>query len=185
VASPYTWFDDTVIESRKSGHLSRGKRLEAVLQFFKHMNLNTTGVLDNMPVSTIFAPAVGIMGSCGGNHMNKNVIYLSPYMEFESKPEVLHSVAHEFAHLYLRHHENLTVDLDKTYDEQRHEIEVEELLTVWGIKAPQGGKKERRLYIHKVINQWAEERPRGKTAVKLMRYAMTVEGKGKLKDGAQ
>jgi hypothetical protein len=83
-------------------------------------------VLRDMPPGcNILAPSPWMRGlACV---MTGGLIYLAPRLEDESQEQVDFTVAHEFAHLYLRHHEQPT--------NANMEDEANALVKQWGYNA--------------------------------------------------
>ena len=70
-------------------------------------------------------------------------IYLNPMLEFETLNYVAFTVAHEFAHIWLKHHrgEGSMAQHAAPGAEQKdmpHEKEADDLAEKWGFKRPRG-----------------------------------------------
>ena len=66
------------------------------------------------------------------------VIYFSPSLEDEPQEKVDFTVAHEFAHVYLRHHEeDESMITWIPYLEQPTEVEADDLVKQWGYSVPE------------------------------------------------
>jgi len=133
--------DNSLRPSIRSGHLRPGKRYDAVERFLRKMDWEILGQLS--PI-TIWAPALTIAGevlSQGTLLSEGALVYLSPCLEFESQRFVDHTVAHEFAHIFLEHHVpgNKDVALAKPeleHDSRPHEIAADNLAAEWGFQRP-------------------------------------------------
>ncbi len=66
-----------------------------------HMYNAIPDVLDKTPVTALFAPETG--GLCTGAPHSEVMVYLSPETELESREQLNFTVAHEFAHVVLKH----------------------------------------------------------------------------------
>ena len=67
------------------------------------------------------------------------LIYFSPTLEDQSQEDVDFTVAHEVAHVTLRHHVNMVLregESGKSYLEQRAEVEADRLVVAWGYSVP-------------------------------------------------
>lgn len=158
----YTWFGKTVEASIKAGGLQGGKRLKAVFRFFKggktveQRELMEEHLAPMEPVF-IWAPILSISGlAYTNNHADgQAMIYLSPLLEFEPMPYVVHTVAHEFAHISLGHHRGEGSIPQNTKDMQHHErpceIETNELVARWGF--PDGKPK----FMKRLVKSYAKE----------------------------
>jgi hypothetical protein len=91
------WFNDSLLASVKVKWVTEGKRCRALMQLYNKI----PDVLDETPVTAIFAPDAG--GLCTRASCAEIMIYLAPELELESQEQVNFTVAHEFAHVVLKH----------------------------------------------------------------------------------
>lgn len=116
------------------------KRYKAVENFFLKADLDVYEVLNALPPITIFTPSLLTFGQAltirGGP-----MVYLCPNLEFESQKYVDFVVAHEFAHIALRHHvrgnEQMAMTAEK-YENRPAEKAADALAVSWGFKRPRG-----------------------------------------------
>jgi hypothetical protein len=134
------WFNDSLLPSVKRKWVTEGKRCQALKILYRAI----PDVLDQTPLTAIFAPEAG--GLCTGVPFAEVMVYLSPELEIESQEQVNFTVAHEFAHVVLKHsplcwnpeqgkrNERATDDLAKEWGFERPEQPYEvnkEMLTVY------------------------------------------------------
>jgi IrrE N-terminal-like domain len=104
-------------------------------------------VENDLPRIVVFAPNPRDYGLCiplmaGDPDGADAFIYLAPSLERHSQTEVDFTVAHEFAHALLRHHEPenlMTFSMDeatKGYLNWNSELAADELVAEWGYKIP-------------------------------------------------
>jgi hypothetical protein len=91
-------------------------------------------VFQHLPTFSIFAPDSQTFGSLL-HTMHPIVIYLAPALEEKPQAEVDFTVAHEFAHLYLGHHEHEEGEF-RLYLEEPTEVSADELVVRWGYAIP-------------------------------------------------
>src|SRR5260370_42681417 len=91
------WFNNSLLPSVKRKWVTEGKRCQALTLLYRTI----PDVLDRTPRTAIFAPDTG--GLCTGASQAEGMIYLSPELEVESQEQVNFTVAHEFAHVVLKH----------------------------------------------------------------------------------
>jgi len=146
-----SFWDGTIIGSCWARTLGPGKRLDAVLEFHKVMmtgggsgeNGWKKEALAGMETVLIDAPPLRVQGEAyADTHGDVARIYLSPMLEFESPSCVVFTVAHEFAHVWLKHHrgEGSIAHPPAPGAEQNdmpHEKEADELAEQWGFKRPE------------------------------------------------
>ncbi len=98
-------------------------------------------VFVSMPTFSILAPDAKVDGAVY-RPVPEIVIYFSPSLEDESQEKVDFTVAHEFAHIYLRHHEeDESMITWIPYLEQPTEVEADELVRQWGYTVPEDRRR--------------------------------------------
>lgn len=111
-------------------------------------------VVNDLPRIVVFAPNPRDYGLCipqmaGVPNGADAFIYLAPLLERQQQSDVDFTVAHEFAHAALRHHEPeslMTFSIDeakKGYLNWNSEIAADQLVTQWGYKIPKRRKSKR------------------------------------------
>lgn len=147
----WSFWEDTVMGSIKARTLGEGKRLDAIFKFHKVMigdgseeNEWKEQVLAEMETVLIDAPPLANVAlSHTDQHGDGARIYLSPMLEFESLNRVVFTVAHEFAHIWLKHHRGEGNIAQHTapgteHKDLPHEKESDELAEKWGFNRPKG-----------------------------------------------
>jgi IrrE N-terminal-like domain len=117
----------------------RPKLRQALEALYKRMPVE---VYDELPDIIIFAPAP--WKNAAGFPIPKStdtegaVIYLSPRMEEEMQEQNDFTVAHEFAHVSLRHHTFNAMGLPSCveYLDQPNEVAADALVKQWGYEIP-------------------------------------------------
>ena len=140
-----TWWDATVVASINAGWFDAdfvrdkavSKRLKALSNLHtKLWRLDKQIDFGSLPTVVIFAPTVR-----EGGHVRPGILptgalfmYLAPTLEFDSQPDVDHTVAHEFAHVVLGHCANSkhTVVDGLPHEQQPRELEADALASEWG-----------------------------------------------------
>jgi len=111
-------------------------------------------VLNGLPRIVVFAPNPHDYGLCiplmaGDQNGADAFIYLAPSLERQSQSDVDFTVAHEFAHAALRHHEPdnlMTFSIDeakKGYLNWDSEVAADQLVAEWGYKIPKRRQRKR------------------------------------------
>ncbi len=98
-------------------------------------------VFVSMPTFSILAPDAKVDGAvyCP---VPEIVIYLSPSLEDEPQEKVDFTVGHEFAHIYLCHHEeDESMITWIPYLDQPTEVEADELVKQWGYTVPEDRRR--------------------------------------------
>src|SRR5579872_7408971 len=100
-------FLDTFTDSVYCDFQSRPKTAKALIRLSERI---PDGVVDGLPRIVVFAPNPHDHGLCiplmnGDPNGADAFIYLAPSLERQSQTDVDFTVAHEFAHAALRHHE--------------------------------------------------------------------------------
>lgn len=122
----------------------RPKTAKALIKLAERIPDN---IVTDLPRIAVFAPNPDDYGSCiplmPSNSSGEDAfIYLAPSLERQSQTEVDFTLAHEFAHAALRHHEpeNLMTfsidDAKKGYLEWNAEVAADQLVAEWGYKIP-------------------------------------------------
>ena len=122
----------------------RPKTAKALIKLAERIPDN---IVTDLPRIVVFAPNPDDYGSCiplmPSNSSGEDAfIYLAPSLERQSQTEVDFTVAHEFAHAALRHHEPenlMTFSIDeakKGYLEWNSEVASDQLVAEWGYKIP-------------------------------------------------
>jgi hypothetical protein len=168
----YQWFDAVVMPSIKSG--LKGKRAEAVLQFWNKFSDDHEEDFEKMVDITIFAPSLCTAGLATESFKGR-FIYLSPTLEFESLPFIVHTVAHEFAHHFLGHvaADGNPLDVSLPHAERPHEIEANQRATFWGF--PNATNSQR---FYKIVLDFWRKGKHGKRATAWMAQTLDLEVKG-------
>jgi hypothetical protein len=167
----FTWFDDSVMASLKSGWLERSdfhkngqsKRFKAVLKVHEKMARSESDPFQTLPTVTFFAPFINHSGEVMRHPFTGVFVYLCPNLEFESQPRVNFVVAHELAHVALGHHhpENEQMKLDaETHEDRPAEKAADELAAQWGFAEP----KRRRSRFVQMVGREAKRRRAKATA---------------------
>jgi hypothetical protein len=120
------WFNDTLLASVKMKWVLEGKRCRALMHLYKTI----PSVLDKTPVTAIFAPDAGGLYTQPAHA--EAIIYLAPELEIESQEQVNFTVAHEFAHVVLRHSFMCWNSKQGQSDEQAADA----LASEWGFERP-------------------------------------------------
>ena len=137
-------FLDSFIDSTYCDLDVRPKTAGALIKLAERIPDN---IVTDLPRIVVFAPNPHDYGSCiplmPSNSSGEDAfIYLAPSLERQSQTEVDFTVAHEFAHAALRHHEPknlMTFSIDeakKGYLEWNSEIAADQLVAEWGYKIP-------------------------------------------------
>lgn len=111
-------------------------------------------VLNGLPRIVVFAPNPHDYGLCiplmaGDPEGGDAFIYFAPSLERQSQEDVDFTVAHEFAHAALRHHEPeklMTFSMDeakKGYLEWNSEVAADQLVAEWEYKIPERRERKR------------------------------------------
>jgi len=136
--------------SIKAHTLRNGKRFDAISKFYRVMSGEGPGenywkedFLVEMETVLIETPPLRQVAlSYVDKHGDVARIYLNPMLEFESLNRVVFTVAHEFAHISLKHHRGEgTIGCtapDTEHKDMPHEKEADELAGKWGFKRPKG-----------------------------------------------
>ena len=128
---------------------ARPKTAKALIKLSERIPDN---VVNDLPRIVVFAPNPDDYGSCIPLMPSKSsgddaFIYFAPSLERQSQTEVDFTVAHEFAHAALRHHEPknlMTLSMEeakKGYLEWESEIAADQLVAEWGYKIPKRRKR--------------------------------------------
>lgn len=167
------WFQESVQPSMKDGWLTPGKRLEAVMQVWSKMLRSEEEWELSLPTVTFFAPDLVTVGWAMHRFPTGNVIYLSPTLEMESLPEVMHTVAHELAHVALGHtkHEILAGQCAAKWEDRAHEKDADALAAKWGFPHRKKG-----WFLHKMIDTYIKDK--GSRAREWMRQALRLNLEG-------
>ena len=120
------WFNECLLASVKRKWVTEGKRLLALETLYRKI----PDVLDQTPRTAIFAPTTG--GLCTGVPDAEVMVYLSSELEIESHEQVIFTVAHEFAHVVLKH-SPLCWNPDQS---KRDEQAADDLANEWGFERP-------------------------------------------------
>lgn len=147
------WFENSVMESLRSGWLDRdefagdgqSKRFKAILRVWEKVSKRflDENPFDTMPTVTLFAPFVNWAGMVMQTPPKGIVVYLAPTLEFNSQHNVNHNVAHELAHVSLGHY--LLDNMQMKEHAERHEDRpaeraADELAAKWGFPRRRRGK---------------------------------------------
>jgi hypothetical protein len=129
----------------------RPKTAKALIKFSERI---PDKIVNDLPRIVVFAPNPDAYGSClplmpsdstGGGAF----IYLAPSLERQSQTEVDFTVAHEFSHAALRHHEPKNLmslsmeEAKKAYLNWNSEVAADQLVAEWGYEIPTRRKRER------------------------------------------
>ncbi len=168
----YTWFDAVVMPSIKR-HGLNGKRAEAVFQFWKKFSDDHEEDFEKMMDITIFAPSLCTAGLATESFAGR-FIYLSPTLEFDSLPFVVHTVAHEFAHHFLGHvaPDGNSLDVSLPHADRPHEIEANQQVALWGFPNAANGQR-----FYKMVLDFCRKRKHGKRATAWMAQTLELEVK--------
>jgi hypothetical protein len=147
----WSFWEDTVTGSVKARTLGEGKRFDAIFKFHKVMtgdgseeNEWKEEVLAEMETVLIDAPPLGDEAlAYVDKHGDVARIYLNSMLEFETLNHVVFTVAHEFAHIWLKHHRGEGSIAQQTapgteHKDKPHEKEADKLAEKWGFKRPKG-----------------------------------------------
>jgi hypothetical protein len=107
-------------------------------------------VLDSLPPLTVFAPSRALLGHvlpCGTG--DSIFVYLAPRLEMKSQREVDFTVAHEFAHIVLRHYKPCatthTPDVAvRSHADAPSEQDADGLAVSWGFDKPTARRERTR-----------------------------------------
>jgi hypothetical protein len=121
------WFNESLMSSVKLKWVTEGKRCRALELLYRTIS----DVLDQTPRTAIFAPEPG--GLCTGVPLADVMVYLSPDLEIESQEQVDFTVAHEFAHVVLKH-SPLCWDPEQS---KKNEQTADGLARAWGFERPE------------------------------------------------
>jgi hypothetical protein len=121
------WFDDSLLPSVKRKWVTEGKRCRALELLYGTI----PDVLDKTPRTAIFAPDAG--GLCTDSPFAEVMVYLSSELELESQEQVNFTVAHEFAHVVLKHSPLCWNPEQSKRDEQT----ADDLAKAWGFQRPE------------------------------------------------
>jgi|SRR5271163_1208635 len=156
MANAFTsWFNLNIMPSIKGGYLHKGKRYDAVFAFWKKMG-EFEEELAALPAVTIWAPPLGTLGFTSSHQIQGTVIYLSPLLEMEKMPFVVHTVAHEFAHVALGHHVEGALtneDFALNHAQRPHEIAANALALKWGFPPKD---KDKLAFFHRMAIRYLE-----------------------------
>jgi hypothetical protein len=144
-------FLDTFTDSIYCDLQARPKTAKALIRLAKRI---PDSVVNDLPRIVVFAPNPDDYGLCiplmaGGPNGADAFIYLAPSLERQSQSDVDFTVAHEFAHAALRHHEPeslMTFSIDeakKGYLNLNSEVAADELVAAWGYEIPKRRHRKR------------------------------------------
>jgi len=144
-------FLDTFTDSVYCDLHARPKVAKALIKLSERI---PDDVVNRLPRIVVFAPNPKDYGLCiplisGDQNGCDAFIYLAPSLEHQSQTEVDFTVAHEFAHASLGHHEPenlMTFSIDeakKGYLNWNSEVAADQLVTEWGYKLPKRRNRER------------------------------------------
>jgi hypothetical protein len=190
MTNKFTWYDKNVIASIKAGSIPQGQRLLAVDTWWKAMHavgkdedMWKEQDLVSMEDVCIWGPALGDLGQAfiPKQEAGIPVVYLSPMLEFESLPEVVHTVAHEFAHIFLKHHRGegsvaeakAAHEAGKSHKELPHELEADALAAKWGFPV-----RNKPFFLHKIIDIFCDDKKIGQRAKFWLRKQLGVRDDG-------
>jgi hypothetical protein len=122
------WFNDSLLPSVKCKWATEGKRCRALELLYRTI----PDVLDKTPRTAIFAPDVNTGGLYTDAPFAEVMVYLSPELELESQEQVNFTVAHEFAHVVLKHSFLCWNPEQSKSNEQR----ADSLAKEWGFERP-------------------------------------------------
>jgi len=122
------WFQQSLLPSVKRKWVTEGKRCRALELLYRTI----PDVLDQTPRTAIFAPDTDTGGLYTDAPFAEVMVYLSPDLEHESQEQVNFTVAHEFAHVVLKHS-----PLCWNHEQSRHDEQtVDRLAKEWGFDRP-------------------------------------------------
>ena len=144
-------FLDTFTDSIYCDLQARPKTAKALIRLSERL---LDEVVYSLPRIVVFAPNPHDYGLCiplmaGVPNDADAFIYFAPSLERQSQTEVDFTVAHEFAHASLRHHEPknlMTFSIDeakKDYLNWNSEVAADQLVAEWGYKIPKRRKSKR------------------------------------------
>lgn len=128
----------------------RPKTAKALIKLSERIPGN---IVTDLPRIVVFAPNPDDYGSCiplmpSDSTSDDAFIYLAPSLEGQSQSEVDFTVAHEFAHAALRHHEpenlmSFSIDeAKKGYLNWDSEVAADQLVAEWGYEIPERRNRE-------------------------------------------
>ena len=122
------WFQQSLLPSVKRKWVTEGKRCRALELLYRTI----PDVLDQTPPTAIFAPDTDTGGLYTDAPFAEVMVYLSPDLEHESQGQVNFTVAHEFAHVVLKHSPLCWNPEQGQSDEQK----ADDLAKEWGFVRP-------------------------------------------------
>ncbi len=122
------WFQQSLLSSIKRKWVTEGKRCQALELLYRTI----PDVLDQTPRTAIFAPDTDTGGLYTDAPFAEVMVYLSPALEHESQEQVNFTVAHEFAHVVLKHSPLCWNPAQSKKDEQT----ADDLAKAWGFERP-------------------------------------------------
>lgn len=142
-------FLDSFTDSMYCDLQARPKTARALIKLAERI---PDGIANDLPRIVVFAPNPDDYGSCiplmTGDHDSADAfIYLAPSLERHSQRDVDFTVAHEFAHAALRHHEPeklMTFSIEEAKKGYLHwdsELAADQLVTEWGYEIPECRKR--------------------------------------------
>lgn len=142
-------FLDSFTDSMYCDLDARPKTAKALIRLSERI---PDSIVNDLPRIVVFAPNPDDYGSCiplipSDSTSDDAFIYFAPSLERQSQTDVDFTVAHEFAHAALRHHEPenlMTFSMDeakKGYLEWTSEVAADQLVTEWGYKIPKRRKR--------------------------------------------
>jgi hypothetical protein len=137
-------FLDTFTDSTYCDLRARPKTAKALIRLSECIPDN---IVKGLPRVVVFAPNPKDCGLCiplmaGDKNAADAFIYFAPSLERQSQHDVDFTVAHEFAHAHLRHHEpeslmTFSIDEEKNgYLNWDSEVAADQLVTEWGYGLP-------------------------------------------------
>ena len=144
-------FLDTFTDSIYCDLQTRPKTAKALIRLSERI---PDDVVNSLPRIVVFAPNPNDYGLCipliaGDPNGADAFIYLAPSLERQSQSDVDFTVAHEFAHAALRHHEPenlMTFSIDeakKGYLSWNSEVAADQLVAEWGYQIPKRRERKR------------------------------------------
>jgi hypothetical protein len=144
-------FLDTFTDSIYCDLQTRPKTAKALIRLSERL---PDEVANSFPRIVVFAPNPHDYGLCiplmtGVTNDADAFIYLAPSLERQPQTDVDFTVAHEFAHASLRHHEpqnlmSFSIDeAKKGYLNWNSEVAADQLVAQWGYKIPKRRKSKR------------------------------------------
>lgn len=137
------------------------KRFKAVLHVCGKIFLqddDAQNVFASMPVVTFYTPSLNTAGQV--KSMVRGVlVYLAPTLEYNSQRDVNFVVAHELAHVFLRHHEKNNQQMKEQaeeYADRPSEKAADALAEKWGFPKRKKGQTD----FVKLTVSWLKERDR-------------------------